>query len=86
MNALRSLAVEQQVALLFVILFGLLAAASIAVFMPTLRAQHSEQAEQDQEQQRHLLFHAQRAQRVHGTTLHAARSGTSALERPCALM
>jgi hypothetical protein len=45
MNALRSLGVEQQVALLFLILFGLLSLASIAVFVPTLRAQHSEQAD-----------------------------------------
>ncbi|MCU0921653.1 MAG: phosphatidate cytidylyltransferase [Burkholderiaceae bacterium] len=43
MNALRSLGVEQQVALLFLILFGLLSLASIGVLVRTLRAQHSEQ-------------------------------------------
>jgi phosphatidate cytidylyltransferase len=45
MNALRSLGVEQQVALLFLILFGLLSLASIGVLVRTLRAQHSEQHE-----------------------------------------
>jgi phosphatidate cytidylyltransferase len=37
MNALRSLPAERQVALLFLILFGLLAAATVAVFVRTLR-------------------------------------------------
>ena len=54
MNALRSLGVEQQVALLFLILFGLLGLASIAVFVPTLRAQHSEQADPHVRQLRDL--------------------------------
>ena len=54
MNALRSLGVEQQVALLFLILFGLLSLASIAVFVPTLRAQHSEQADPHLRQLRDL--------------------------------
>jgi phosphatidate cytidylyltransferase len=53
-NALRTLGVEQQVALLFVILFGLLTAASIAVFVPTLRAHHSEQTDAHLRQQRDL--------------------------------
>lgn len=39
MTALQSLGDEQQVALLFVILFGLLGLASVAVFVPSLRAQ-----------------------------------------------
>ncbi len=43
MNTLRALAVEQQVALLFLILFGLLGLASIAVFTRSLRATHVEQ-------------------------------------------
>lgn len=38
MNALQSLGNEQQVALLFLILFGLLGLASIAVFVPSLQA------------------------------------------------
>jgi phosphatidate cytidylyltransferase len=46
MNALRSLTVEQHVALLFLILFGLLAVTSIAVFTRTLRPQDSEQQDQ----------------------------------------
>jgi phosphatidate cytidylyltransferase len=46
MNALRSLTVEQHVALLFLILFGLLAVVSIAVFTRTLRPQDSEQQDQ----------------------------------------
>ena len=54
MNTLRSLSVEQQVALLFLILFGLLVAASIAVFVPTLRAQHSEHADTHLRQLRDL--------------------------------
>jgi len=37
MNALRALRVDQQVALLFLILFGMLAAATLAVFVRTLR-------------------------------------------------
>ena len=46
MNALRSWASTQQVALLFVVLFGLLSLASIAVFVqPTLREQTDEQVE-----------------------------------------
>ena len=45
MNALRSLGVEQQVALLFLTLFGLLGLASIIVFVRTLRAQHREDSE-----------------------------------------
>jgi len=54
MNTLRALGVEQQVALLFLILFGLLGAASIAVFVTTLRAQHSEQADPHLRQLRDL--------------------------------
>ena len=42
MNTLRSLSVEQQVALLFLILFGLLFAATIAVFVRTLRREGSD--------------------------------------------
>jgi phosphatidate cytidylyltransferase len=41
MNRLRALAPEQQVALLFVALFGLLALASLALFVRSLRAQES---------------------------------------------
>ena len=41
-------------ALLFLILFGLLSLASIAVFVPTLRAQHSEQADPHLRQLRDL--------------------------------
>jgi phosphatidate cytidylyltransferase len=46
MDRLRALGVEQQVALLFLILFGLLAVTSVAVLVRTLREQHSEQSEQ----------------------------------------
>jgi phosphatidate cytidylyltransferase len=46
MDRLRALGVEQQVALLFLILFGLLALTSVAVLVRTLREQHSEQSEQ----------------------------------------
>ena len=46
MDRLRALGVEQQVALLFLALFGLLMLVSIAVLVRTLRAQHSEQSEQ----------------------------------------
>ena len=46
MDRLRALGVEQQVALLFLALFGLLMLASMAVLVRTLRAQHSEQSEQ----------------------------------------
>ncbi len=42
MNALRSLSVEQQVALLFLILFGLLGAATAAVFVRSFRSQDSD--------------------------------------------
>jgi len=45
MNALRALGVEQQVALLFLILFGLLSLASIAVVARSLRAHHVEHSE-----------------------------------------
>jgi phosphatidate cytidylyltransferase len=41
MNVLRTLGVEQQVALLFVILFGVLSLASISVFTRSLRTQDS---------------------------------------------
>jgi len=44
-NALRSLGVEQQVALLFLILFGLLALVSLAVLARSLRAQHVEHSD-----------------------------------------
>ena len=42
MNALRSLSVEQQVALLFLILFGLLGAATATVFVRSFRSQDSD--------------------------------------------
>jgi phosphatidate cytidylyltransferase len=42
MNALRSLSVEQQVALLFLILFGLLGVATAAVFVRSFRSQDSD--------------------------------------------
>jgi phosphatidate cytidylyltransferase len=45
MNALQSLGVEQQVALLFVMLFGALALASLAVFVRSLRQQDTAESD-----------------------------------------
>jgi phosphatidate cytidylyltransferase len=54
MNALRSLTVEQQVALLFLILFGLLAALSIAVFVRSLRRQDTAELDRHERVMRDL--------------------------------
>lgn len=45
MNALRALGVEQQVALLFLILFGVLGLTTVAVALRSLRAQHVEHSD-----------------------------------------
>jgi phosphatidate cytidylyltransferase len=53
-NALQSLGNEQQVALLFLILFGLLGLASVAVFVPTLQAQDTAALDRHERLQRDL--------------------------------
>jgi phosphatidate cytidylyltransferase len=54
MNALRSLTVEQQVALLFLILFGLLGVTSIAVFVRSLRPQDTAELDRHERLMRDL--------------------------------